>query len=388
MAFGVSRQEAEANRRRYEDRVRRANEQVDREREESRERAQRYQDSLRGSVARAPERAAAREERVGRSRFQEPTFVDPEGFRRVTPYGGPLTPEEEQSQAEASIAKIEAQKAEDANTIWEFTPHNAQRRAGLMAANQKLQADPNFTSEEKAIGSQQIQVQLDTIEKTPRQRTKADGPRYEQGKGPGDSWPENGGIVGLDRSGNKRFLVQPDKMPEYLERKAEAAQKEAFDKNAFDRRKFQYELAAETVKVGVGMEAHEEPRYTELEVRHKSNLLYPLSQEEFKELYPLTWQERQGIMTPESQEAALQPAPPQEPQEVQAAREVLDDPKIPYHADRTKILREAQGVIEQWEKGVADVDKKLPVVSNDADWKKLASGQRFRDSEGIEWVKK
>jgi len=382
MAFGVSRQEAEANRRRYEDRVRRANEQVDREREESRARAQQHQDIQRGSLARR------QAEQDAQRSIQSPSFVDSQGWRRVTPYGGEPTPEERQALAEAQMAEYDAQEAQARNTVWKFTARDSQRRTRLMSARQDLASNSTFSPEQIEAGLQQIDAQIESIQKQAFPRGR-DEPYYPNGS-PGDLVTKDGAEFVVDEKGVLKLLVRPNQTFRYAEMLAEAKRVKETKDRSLKRRELAWDLRQETTTIGMkGVNQREESKFTESEIKREIYNRYPAeTEEELKEKHPLTYELRQQDAPLDGQEDLPAQEPPQEPQEVQAAREVLDDPKIPYHADRTKILREAQDVIEQWEKGVADVDKKLPVVSNDADWEKLASGQRFRDSEGIEWVKK
>ena len=384
MPIGVSRSMAAANLRRYEDRVARMNEQVNREREESRIRAQRHQDIQRGSIARR--QAEQEAELAGRG----------SAIREF---------DERRAEAESQQAQIEAQRAEDANMVWEFTPHNTQRRASLMAAAQKLEADPSFNPESKAAGLQRINEEMDAIKKTPRQRTSADGPRYPEGRGPMDQWKdEHGNLIALDRNDRPRVLVPYKDTREGIAEKLAAERTKLFDANAFKRREFEDKLRAETVTTGVKIDGQEQelgPKFSEFDIRVRSERLYPLNQEEFEERYPRSNllqapdQLPQGPTAPLGEPIRDEPVPQQEPPEVQRAREVLESPQrlqrrglLGGIASGNKEERDnAEKVIEQWEKGVAEVDEKLPVVTSDADWKKLTPGTRFRDSEGIEWVK-
>ena len=355
MAFGVSRSEAAANLRRYEDRVRRMNEKVERDREESRARAQRHQDIQRGSIARR--QAEQEAELAGRG----PNVRDAN---------------ERQAIAEAKMAEYDEQEAQARNTVWKFTARDSQRRTRLMSARQDLVNNSAFSLEQVEAGVQQIDAQIESIQKQAFSRGR-DEPYWPDG--PPGTWVTKGGAeYVIDANGIPKVVHRWDQGKERREMELDAKRKEISSKNAFDRRKFQHDLETETITTGMkGVDQREEPKYTKEQIKEMSWRLYPPTGPEEEEMFSPTL-DAGDIVEPE---LSL------EPPEVQAARELLAKGSGFFEGmfDAGRIAseqRKAQKVIEKWEKGVADVDKKLPVVNNEADLAKLKPGQRFRSADG------
>jgi hypothetical protein len=114
-------------------------------------------------------------------------------------------------------AKLEAEQ-------WEarYTARDRQEIARLNEGKKRIAQDPSFSESERLAATQKIEQMIAGIEPSliPRDPDK---PTYPEGKGPQDQWIDenSGALSGMDRSGNPRVLIQPDKMPAALEAKAQ-----------------------------------------------------------------------------------------------------------------------------------------------------------------------
>ena len=269
------------------------------------------------------------------------------------------------AEATAKLAETKAQQAEARNTVWKYTARDSQRRTRLMAAMSELPNNPAFSPEQVEIALPKMQAEYDAIKKQPFPRGR-DDPFFENGP-PGTVFWHGGAQYTVQPDGTSKLTVRPEQDPAYLAEKLAAEQAKESSKQAFNRREFQHELRVATKKVGIGMEAREEPRYTEPEVKRMVESLYPS-------------EDQDGVARPDVDAVGLF----LEPQEVQKARTVLElDPTRPFKPGGDDMSQKrAKDILQQWEKGVADVDKKLPVVNSQSDHDKLKSGQRFRTATG------
>ena len=139
-------------------------------------------------------------------------------MERLAVQGG-LTRELQEQRYEQEINRIhETAKAEASQWESRFSAQQRKEIVRLEAGKQRIMQGDAFSPEEKARAIRAIEMQIAGITPglLPRDPNK---PQYPKGRGPQDTWVDEktGALVALDRSGNPRVLVQPEKMPEAIE---------------------------------------------------------------------------------------------------------------------------------------------------------------------------
>ncbi len=309
-----------------------AQDRVDRDREEARQRAQKRIDERK-------EISQARYEREDRNRERYHAGLERESIVQARA-----------QEAQATILEAEAAKAEDQNWVTEFTPQQEQEIAGYETAVQRVKSGVISGDVGLEDGGRMVQAlnqKIGSYQKIRRPRRKGE-PFYEPGpdgesRGPGDSWEEGGGLITRDPDGKKRILFRPDQMPQAQREKAQQALEEkqrlAEEKRALEIEKYIRTLRTEQIETIIkdakGKESVGKRYRTPAEVYEATLRGYP-------ELAP------------------PQQAPPPvfggEPEEVTEAREALKTRGI-----GLKARGEAKKIIAAWEK-VQGGNKRLTAI--------------------------
>ena len=139
-------------------------------------------------------------------------------MERMAVQGG-LTRELQEQRYEHEISRIhETAKAQASQWESRFTAQQRREIARLEGGKQRILGSDTFSEEEKMRAVQAIEMQIAGLQPSllPKDPNKVE---YPEGRGPQDTWVDEktGALVALDRSGNPRVLVQPEKMPEAVE---------------------------------------------------------------------------------------------------------------------------------------------------------------------------
>jgi len=258
---------------------------IDREREEARQRAQKFQNRFK-EVKKARRERADVARRAQQS--QLPQYVDPSGWRRGTPYAT-ATPEERVQEAQATILEVEAAKVEDQKWVVGFTPQQEQEIAGYETAVQRVKSgviSGDIGLEDGGRMVQTLNQKIGSYQEIRRPRRK-DEPWYAPGpegepRGEGDVWTE--GLTTFTREkGVPKLLVRPNQTAEFEQMKTQQAleekQQQAEGKRALEIEKYIRTLRTEqietTVKDAEGKESTGKRYRTPAEVYEATLRGYP-----------------------------------------------------------------------------------------------------------------
>lgn len=350
---------------------------VERRREEARQRAQKRIDERKAITKARHER----EDLVRRTRQrQPPAYVDPKGWRQVTPYGEPLTPEERAKEAQATIREAQAVEAqaeaaridERENWVSEFTPQQRHEISVFETAKGRVRADIGVGLNE-VQGTQMIQAldrKIGSYQKVRRPRSKEDGPIYPEGQEIGKTWSDpngSGALMGRNEKGEEIVRVKPGETLEGIQLKEQmaiaATQRKRFQKWEDEREKFARDLMSDKISIPqeqpmVGrkvpdVERYRSPGEVQSELVRVFGAAPSWAQAEIQ-------QQRQPIQA--------------EPDEILHAREVIKAPGM-----GLENVEAAERLIAEWESREGG--------TTEAEFRRMPSGTRFIDPKGRERIK-
>lgn len=328
--------------------VEEVNRQLATEREESRKRAQRFQDRFKR--AREEEAAVAEAEVTQRAREAQVTTL------------------------EAEAAEVERQE-EAKNWVTEFTPQQRHEISAYETAKGRVRGDDGLGAQEKIDMLSALDRKIGSFEKIRRPR-RPDEPLYPEGQDIGNTWTdESGATFTRDPSGLPKLLVRPDQTVEYLREKMqqglEDEQRKVEEKRAAEIEKYIRDLRTERIKYDEkGTEIAKERYRTPAEVYEETLRAYP-------ELAGPQFESVPQQVAPQ-QFGQLQSVPDVEPLAVQQARER----KETWKRERTPHTRqewtEVNETIRAWEKAQQEGNRQL----TEAEIEKLPSGTSFIAPDG------
>lgn len=151
----------------------------------------------------------------------------------------------EQNFEREMLAAREAAKMQAQNVEYKYTTAQRIEDAKFARAEQMIQSSDSFTPEEKQIALQRLQIARAGIRQPTEILGDPNKAKFPEGKGIGETWTENGGVVRRDENGVPQILFRPDQMPEYLQQKQEnelkIKQQEWENKLAIEKQKAQLE---------------------------------------------------------------------------------------------------------------------------------------------------
>lgn len=363
------------------------NRQVAREREESRKRAQKRIDERKAiSQARYKREDLARRTR----RRQAPSFVDTEGWRRVTSYGEPLTSEERAKEAQATIREAQAaelqaeaeRKDKEQNWVSEFTPQQRHEISVFETAKGRVRADIGVRLNE-AEGMRMIQEldrKIGSYQKISRPRSPSDPPLYPEGQETGKTWTDpagSGALLGRNEKGEEVVRVKPGDTLEGIQLKERmaitAGQRKRLEKWEDEREKFARSLMEDKISIPqergwIGKVPDVERYRTPTEVQAELVRVFGAAP---------TWAQAE-IQQPQIEQQQLVFSG--EPNEVTQAKAILDTPKtrgmgLKAVAER----RDALKILEAWE----NVQQRKPITESQAS--RLPPGAEYQRHDGSWW---
>lgn len=268
-----------------------------------------------------------------------------EAMKRITLEHG-LGKEMQDREYDMEVSRMQEQAKVDANQFeWEISTQDRRELTKINNARSSLKkahVRGEFSPEEFERADRELTLMEMGIEPTRR-------PAVDKPPSPEEQIfeePMTKALMGRDRDGNARVLIQPDKRPEYLRWKAEhdrEVKREEAANKATERREtaiskyedYLYELEDEDDR------GRPKPRFTRAQIRAKVN-------ERFRGTYELGGEEQQEVVQARlaekydyAPEKELPPTPPGQPAQVE--QPVLSDQEA-----ETRAAIASQGESEWW----------------------------------------
>jgi hypothetical protein len=287
--------------------------------------------------------------------------------------------------------ELNRQQAKNKADQWEqqYTAKQRQDMARLNEAKSKIAQNPNFSADERAAAMRAIEMQIAGIQPSmiPRDPNKPDFPDGPPGT---VVQKEDGSSFVVEPDGGQRMTVRPDQSKEWLQAKLEnemdIAMLKRQDAAGAYRARLAEKLITKKITTKDGITETEVPAYSPDKIEELVRMAYP--PRDLRELAPI---EGELVGTPGQQpQPQAEPAPRQEPPEVQRARAALeagpDRPFEPGGEDMSQ--RRAEEVVREWENSVAGVRGNLPKVAGQAEYDRLPAGVEYIAPNGQRYRKR